>query len=170
MTGFAFSNYACNRAIFGPDLATTAPSNFTLVQITDGTSNTLMIGERDGYHNFAAVCIAAFANPQLQHRRASRAPGNGLDLTYNSTTIGPFPPSTTDSPGNYDARLEWCSMHVGHVGFVFADGSVHFIVKTAPADPADLSDDSNWATTTNFFMQNIYWPTDGNSVNIENLD
>jgi prepilin-type N-terminal cleavage/methylation domain-containing protein len=165
--GFAYSNYVCNRAIFGPDLTTTREANFTLVQITDGTSNTLMIGERDGYHNFAAVCIAAFAN-NFSTASFEGRPGNGLDLTYNNTTTaGPFPPGTGDSPFNYDNRLEFCSMHPGHVGFVFADGSVHFIAKSAPADPTDLSDDANWATTNNFFMQNIYWPADNNPVDVE---
>jgi prepilin-type N-terminal cleavage/methylation domain-containing protein len=172
--GYAYSNYVCNRAIFGPDLTTTTPANFTLVQISDGTSNTMMIGERDGYHNFAAVCIAAFENNYSTASFEGR-PGRGLASVYNyeetgSLTQGPFPPSTTDSPFNYDERLEFSSMHPGHVGFVFADGSVHFIVKTAPADPTDTYSDSNWATTNNFFMQNIYWPTDGNPVDVEDFE
>ena len=160
--GYAFSNYACNRAIFGPNLGSNGSANFTLTQITDGTSNTLMIGERDGFNSFGAIWSAAWKDTHSSASFEGR-PGAGLDSLYNAT--GPFPPLATDSPFNYDARLEWCSMHPGQVGFVFADGSVHFLSKSVDADPTDSYSDSNWANRTNFTLQNLYWPTDGNTVN-----
>jgi prepilin-type N-terminal cleavage/methylation domain-containing protein len=173
--GFAYSNYVCNRAIFGPQnvAISNTPANFTLVQITDGTSNTLMVGERDGYHNFAAIWSAALQTLGTGPLMGSTAsfegrPGTGLDNVY-STTNG-FPPMTNDAPGNYDARLDWCSMHPGHVGFVFADASVHFLSKSIPADPTDTYSDANWANQSNYMLQNLYWPTDGNSVDGTNLD
>jgi prepilin-type processing-associated H-X9-DG protein len=159
--GYAYSNYACNRAIFGPDVNTTVPANFTLVQITDGTSNTLMVGERDGFHSFAAVWSAAFHN-NFSSASFEGRPGSGLDSVYNAA--GPFPPVNTDNPFNYAARLEWSSMHPGQVGFAFADGSVHFLSKNLGCDPTDTWDDAAWATHNNFLLQNLYWPTDGNSV------
>jgi prepilin-type N-terminal cleavage/methylation domain-containing protein len=158
---YAYSNYVCNRAIFGPDATTANPANMTLVQITDGTSNTLMVGERDGYHSFAAIWGAAYQSAYSTASWEGR-PGEGLDTTYNAG--GPFPPSSTDNPFNYDARLEWCSMHPGGVGFVFADASVHFLPRNISADPTDTYSDAAWANKTNFTLQNLYWPTDGHGV------
>jgi len=165
--GFAYSNYVCNRTIFGPNLNTNAAANMTLVQITDGTSNTIMVGERDGYNNFAAIWPAATqlggTGPYMRSTASFEGrPGEGLSSVYN--VGGPFPPASGTDPGGYDARLEWCSMHPGQVGFVFADGSVHFLSKNIAADPTDTYSDANWANHTNFTLQNLYWPTDGNIV------
>ena len=152
----------CNRAVCGPNNATTGPANMRLTDITDGTSNTMLVGERDGYRNFAATWGAAFAN-NFSTASFEGRPGNGLNLPYN--TAGPFPPTAGNNPFNYDNRLVFSSMHLGVSGFVFCDGSVHMISDAVDADPADLSDDSNWATTTNFTLQNLYWPQDGHAMN-----
>jgi prepilin-type N-terminal cleavage/methylation domain-containing protein len=158
------SNYVCNRAIFGPDINTTKPANFTMAGITDGTSNTLMVGERDGYRTFAGTwCARAFGANGSTASFEGR-PGHGLNHPYNAA--GPFPPAPGDNPFNHAERLEFSSAHSpGMVGFVFADGSVHFLSDSIDADPNDNWDDSNWATKTNFTLQNLYWPQDNNSVN-----
>ena len=117
---------------------TAKPANLTLQQITDGSSNTLMVGERDGYHSFAATWPAALQlGGSVQTITGSTGsfegrPGEGLDSVYQ--VGGAFPPIASDVPANYDARLEWCSMHPGMVGFVFADASVHFLSKSLDAD------------------------------------
>jgi hypothetical protein len=86
-----------------------------------------------------------------------------MNLPYKAA--GPFPPAANENVFNYAQRLEFSSMHVGGVvGFVFADGSVHFIPDSVDSDPTDSWDNTNWANTTNFTMQNLYWPRDGNPV------
>jgi prepilin-type N-terminal cleavage/methylation domain-containing protein len=161
---YAKSNYACNRAIFGPNFNTNGPLNLKLTDITDGTSNTIMVGERDSYQTFAAIWIAG-RSPGKDNSTASfeGRPGKGLNKPYKAA--GPFPPNSGDNVFNFAARLEWSSQHTGEVGFVFADGSVHFLQEGIDADPTDNWDDSNWATKRNFTLQNLYWPQDGFSVN-----
>jgi prepilin-type N-terminal cleavage/methylation domain-containing protein len=168
---FGYSNYVCNRAIFGPDMNTTSPANYSLIKITDGTSNTIMIGERDGFFTFAGVWSAAMSlggNPSTMSFSTASfegRPGQGLSVKYQNG--GPFPPANNQTAANFSERLEWSSVHNlgAMVGFAFADGSVHFLSKSIDADPADTWDDSSWATTTNYTMQNLYWPTDGRPVN-----
>jgi prepilin-type N-terminal cleavage/methylation domain-containing protein len=158
------SNYVCNRTLFGPDVTTTKPAALRLTDITDGTSNTLMVGERDGYRTFAAVWVAGCPSGTNDSTGSFEGrPGQGLNQPYQAN--GPFPPAAGDDVFNYAQRLDFSSMHSGVVGFVFADGSVHFISDSIDADPTDTWDDSNWATKNNFTMQNLYWPQDGNVVN-----
>ncbi len=160
---FGKSNYVCNRALCGPNTSTNGPANLKLTDISDGTSNTLMVGERDSYYTFAAVWSAAFELAgTLQYSTASfeGRPGQGLNKPYGS----PLPPPATATAANYAQRLEFSSAHTLVVGFVFADGSVHMISDSVDADPNDTWDDSSWATHTNFTMQNLYWPQDGNMI------
>jgi len=162
------SNYVCNRALFGPDANTTKAANLRLTDITDGSSNTLMVGERDTYHTFGAIWSAAYQSSWSTASFEGR-PGQGLNSLYNGKT-GPYPPAPTATAFNYSQRLEFASMHSGGVvGFVFADGSVHFIQDNIDADPTDTWDDSGWATTNNYTMQNLYWPRDGHNVNQSNF-
>ncbi len=162
----AKSNYVCNRAIFGPGDGTVkaagAVMNLRLTDITDGTSMTIMLGERDGYFSFAALWACAYESTFSTASFEGR-PGAGLNVPYQAA--GPFPPVNSQTAFNFNERLEWCSQHGNCVGFAFADGSVHFIQDTIDADPADAWDDTGWATTTNFTLQNLYWPQDGKPVN-----
>ncbi|HEY7329973.1 MAG TPA: DUF1559 domain-containing protein [Gemmataceae bacterium] len=165
---YALSNYVCNRAIFGPADGTVGgpsgtPRTYTLVEIKDGTSNTIMVGERDSYRTFAAVWIC---RPYAGHDSTASfegRPGKGMNFPYQAA--GPFPPASTQNPGSFAARLEWSSLHMNIVGFVFADGSVHYISTSVDADPNDSWDNSGWANHTNFTLQNLYWPTDGLTIN-----
>jgi hypothetical protein len=162
------SNYVINRAVSGPADGTVGgpsgtPFNMTLVGITDGTSNTILIGERDSYRTFAAVWIAKAYGADDSTASFEGRPGRGLNVPWKAG--GPFPPPATTSVFSYAQRLEWCSTHTNVVGFVFADGSVHFLSQSVDADPADSWDNSNWATHRNFTLQNLFWPTDGFTIN-----
>src|SRR5262249_4629163 len=139
------------------------PINKRLTDITDGSSNTIMIGERDSYRTFGAIWIAHAYGADASTASFEGRPGRGLNVPYQAA--GPFPPPSSVTCWPYPQRLEWSSMHEGVVGFAFADGSVHFISQALDADPRDSWDNSNWATRRNFTLQNLYWPDDGNVVN-----
>jgi len=164
---YSKSNYVCNRALFGPaDGVVGGPSgtktNMTLIAITDGTSNTIMVGERDTYRTFGAIWIAHAYGTDNSTASFEGRPGRGLNVPYK--TGGPFPPTPSTTCWPYPQRLEWSSTHTNVVGFAFADGSVHFLSQSIDADPSDSWDNSNWATHRNFTLQNLFWPTDGNVV------
>jgi hypothetical protein len=105
--------------IFGPN------SSWSIRDIPDGTSNTLMVGERkyaDGYGAGAWYGVGFFGPKHVGYEEA------GVLSVVGSTV---FPPNVlTDVSGNdlsIWTRLMLSSEHVGGGQFVFADGSVHFI-------------------------------------------
>ncbi len=169
---YSKSNYVCNRALFGPGDgtvgATGQPMNKSLTDITDGTSNTIMIGERDTYQTFGAIWLAD-KPPGGDDSTASieGRPGQGMNKPwYYPAKSGQMPPPSSHSniAFSHAARLEWASLHTGMVGFAFADASVHFISDSVDADPSDSWDNSSWASQRNFTLQNLYWPQDGKPV------
>jgi prepilin-type N-terminal cleavage/methylation domain-containing protein len=160
---YATSNYVCNRAVFGPSIDDKNATNMRFTDITDGTSSTILIGERDSWRTFAGVWVAACpAGTNDSTGSFEGRPGRGLNSPY--AVGGPFPPATNDNVFNFAQRLNWSSMHKDLVGFVFADGSVRFIADNVDADPSDSWDNNQWANHSNFTLQNMFWPTDGHVV------
>jgi prepilin-type N-terminal cleavage/methylation domain-containing protein/prepilin-type processing-associated H-X9-DG protein len=100
-------------------------SSFTLLQISDGTSNTAAIGERYRYNNAPGVNkdggwgTFAFGSPHAQ---------NGHNLFSGSTWI-PFnvviPAANLSSDPRY--LIGYSSRHPGGLNMAFLDGSVRFL-------------------------------------------
>src|SRR5262249_27248775 len=55
---FGMSNYVCNREVLGPDVNNN-PTNLSIQTIPDGSSNTILVGERDSVRNIGAVYVRA---------------------------------------------------------------------------------------------------------------
>ncbi|HVS37548.1 MAG TPA: DUF1559 domain-containing protein [Gemmataceae bacterium] len=82
--------------------------------ITDGTSHTLVVGEKAVDPNYALSGSWYWDEPFY------------LGGSYGTTRVGDG--LVRDMPGDYvQARDNWGSAHPGGVQFLFADGSVHLI-------------------------------------------
>jgi prepilin-type N-terminal cleavage/methylation domain-containing protein/prepilin-type processing-associated H-X9-DG protein len=142
------SSYA---ATCGPDASDVADptglgvfyrnSHVRLTDITDGTSQTVMIGDRawaDTQGIWAGAPSGAVTRPGPRNPwQSAIAPAPCLVLAHNNWLN-----IKTDADGGLD---DFSSYHVGGVNLLFADGSVHF-VRSITADGQDHRD--FWAMGT----------------------
>jgi prepilin-type processing-associated H-X9-DG protein len=107
-------------------------SKIRIVDITDGTSNTTMIGDRAWVQTMAIWAgspnnAVTRAGPQNAWPSAT-GPSQALVLAHNNWIN-----ITTDADGGLD---DFSSNHTNGVNLVFADGSVHFLVSITVDGPA----------------------------------
>ena len=147
--GYAKNNYVCNRWVLGPN-SSSLPANLSIQGISDGSSNTILLGERDMTINVGAVCFRSSTSSCSFEGR----PGAGMS---------PQPASGSHWTTGDNQRLAFSSMHTGGCNFVFADGSVHFIPTAIDSDPND-----SWANfptldgaALNFNFARLMIPNDG---------
>jgi len=129
---YGTSNYVVNREVVGPGRMDggNAPNALTLTGITDGTSNTILVGERDGIRNVAAIWgVRGSTTASFEGR-----PGSALNPLNPGAGSGQPPFSGTGQP----QRLAFNSPHTGGVNFVLGDGSVRFISNNIDADSTDV--------------------------------
>ena len=62
LNNYGMNNYVVNREVVGPD-ASNRPAPMKVERITDGSSNTVMLGERDSIRNIGAVWVRASGSP-----------------------------------------------------------------------------------------------------------
>ena len=113
-------------------------SNISLAQVTDGSSNTIIVGECDGSNLESDDAFPIWIGPPEGGGRIAFArrsilrrgdPVNGFNLERAGGQRGEF-----------DAAL-FSSNHSGGANFSFCDGSVHFLSETIDTgtvvDPPD---------------------------------
>jgi prepilin-type N-terminal cleavage/methylation domain-containing protein/prepilin-type processing-associated H-X9-DG protein len=149
-SGYAKSNYVISEQVSDGN------SQIKILQITDGTSNTLMIGERDTLYQVGSVWAG----------RDTRPPGVGVasvmgrpNWPINTRYAGGSTCCAADTAGT---RFAWTSLHTGGANFAFADGAVHFLSETIASDPNQRN--ASKAVATNYPLQNLYFRDDGNPL------
>jgi prepilin-type processing-associated H-X9-DG protein len=146
--GYTKINYVINRWVSGPD-TNSRPAPMTIQGIVDGSSNTILVGERDMTFNVAGSAYIRHNNTSASFEGRV---GRGLN---------PRPaPGSVFTTGS-EQRLAYSSLHTGGVNFVFADGSVHFLSNGLDADPNDAYTNFPTVNSTNFTLQRLQLPNDG---------
>jgi len=110
-----------DNGMFGGYSGFSAPTPTKIRDVTDGTTNTIMVGEFN--YQLKDYLWSAFSCPALSgeirwgsHRWAPGYPGVGL-----GSTSGDFNVNTNAN------RETWRSDHTGGAQFLLADGSAHFV-------------------------------------------
>jgi prepilin-type N-terminal cleavage/methylation domain-containing protein/prepilin-type processing-associated H-X9-DG protein len=154
------NNYVVNRWVTGPrggPNGNANPAPMKVQTITDGSSNTILIGERDMIINVAGTSLIRHSNSS-----ASFEGRMGRGLTPQPA------PGTVWTTGN-DQRLAFSSAHTSGCNFAFADGSVHFLSNSIDCDPNDNWTNFPGVNSVNFTGQRLELPNDGLPVTIPNL-
>ncbi|MBR9801472.1 DUF1559 domain-containing protein [bacterium] len=122
-------------------------SNTRMRDITDGTSNTVMIGERaytlGGRRNLAGAMFAVrdrdTAGPEHRdHTATPRSYDQGLNRILGTTlfSVNPILPTS----GQNDRMTGYSSHHAGGAQFVMADGSVRFVSENIQSNTSGTTD------------------------------
>ena len=145
------TNYVVNREVHLPK-SDNKPPALNFAGITDGTSNTILVGERDFSKNVGASQL-------IRHSATSASFEGRPGLALNRKN-----PAGKTGTGDC-ARLEFGSMHPAVSGFALGDGSVRMISQTIDMD---VSKDgcAYPAATANRVFQNLIHPSDGNPVEV----
>lgn len=152
------SSYPASASVLGTRLR----------DIRDGTSNTIMVGERESVDNVGAIW-PGYCKPT----------GASVEGIANHPINTPFDGDRSGNLHDSDTKLtrySWGSQHPGGAQFAFCDGSVHFLSETIESHPGFWSSPTGWydPNTWNFMLfpeyyftyQKLYNPRDGHPVEI----
>jgi prepilin-type N-terminal cleavage/methylation domain-containing protein/prepilin-type processing-associated H-X9-DG protein len=109
-------------------------SRTRLTDITDGTSSTILVGERS-WGNANGVWAGAINNGVMLRGKQNPCPGSGAAFYPAAALVvahSHLNNALTDTDGGLD---DFSSRHTNGSNFLYADGSVHFL-RSIPGDTA----------------------------------
>jgi len=143
----AKSNYVVNEQV------SDGGSAIPMSTVTDGLSNTIMIGERDLLKQVGA------AWPGFNFKLDALG---GVEAVIGRPTW-PINTPFAGLPDSGCTRYAWSSYHATGANFAFCDGSVHFLQNSIASDPKQQS--CNKPVPANYPLLNLYFASDGYIVN-----
>jgi prepilin-type N-terminal cleavage/methylation domain-containing protein/prepilin-type processing-associated H-X9-DG protein len=153
-SGYIKSNYLVSEQV------SDGGSQYTILTITDGTSNTIMMGERDMYKQVGGIWPGKDnGTPSTSVASVVGRPNWPLNTTYVGSAAG-LRPTTANDPEC--TRFTWSSMHPTGVNFAFVDGSIHFLRDNLATDPNQQNcNHPLTVTNTNYPFLLLYLGSDG---------
>jgi len=148
--GYPRINYVANRFVLGPDSGNN-PTALSVQTIADGSSNTILLGERDMVVNVAGSMYVRHNNTSASFEgRMGRA-------------INPQPPAGSVYNTGSEQRLAYNSKHTGGCNFLLGDGHVVFISNSLDCDANEAWTNFPHATGYTFpnTAQRLEHPSDG---------
>jgi prepilin-type N-terminal cleavage/methylation domain-containing protein/prepilin-type processing-associated H-X9-DG protein len=152
-----FSGYAKSNYVVSEQICDGGSANTTQV-ISDGLSNTLLIGERDTMNQIGAVWAGRDTGPA----GVSVASVIGRPTWPINTKYAGGLPCCAGDTARGCTHFAWSSLHPGGANFAFCDGSVHFLNQGLPVDPSQ--ENCNKPVAANFTLYNLYFASDGNLI------
>lgn len=122
-------------------------SSVRMRDISDGTSNTILLGERAWNLQQGASVEAPRAANQFVTSGVTTGNSNGGMSTAIATgryPINRVPSTTSDDTGLRYSRQSYSSAHTGGAHFCMADGSVRFISENIQHNPGTTAIDSTF--------------------------
>ncbi len=153
----SFSGYARSSYLVSEQVSD-GGSQYGMKNITDGLSNTIMIGERDGMRQVGGIWPGRDGTSVAGVIARPNWPLN-TPYPYGSTV-----PNKTNDPTCIS--YTWSSMHGGSgVNFAFCDGSIHFLPASLGTDPSQQNCNHPITPNPNYPFILLYLGADGYPVN-----